>query len=198
MLPRVRVSLRVAAIALFTVPASTSYSQVYHASLEELAKTSTAIVVGTTTGMRSFWNEDRSRIYTEVTLRVEENVAGNVGEETVITVPGGRVGNTMYEVSDMPVFLEDEEVVVFLWQDASGRQLVTGGAQGRIGVDTDEQLNRKVIREAPPTERIAPSARTSQAAGARAADADALEPGAPEQVVLLDQFISRIRQLRDN
>jgi hypothetical protein len=127
---------------------------------------------------------------TEVTLRVDENVAGDSGSETVITIPGGRVGNALYEVSDMPVFIEGEEVVVFLWQDASGRNLVTGGAQGRLGVSVDERTQQRIIQTATP---LAPQVRQLQQANVGVDDT----ASASLQKVPVDQLIKRIRDARE-
>jgi hypothetical protein len=176
-------------LGLVTLP---SFAQVYSASLEELSKASTAIVVGKATSQRSFWTNDRSQIFTEVTLRVDETVAGNAATETVITIPGGRVGNAVYEVSDMPIFLAGEEVVVFLWQDASGRNLVTGGSQGRIGIDVDDQIQRRVVVNAPPLTRqvtIADDAGVNRTASDEAAS--------QSEVLLLDQLVKRIKEVRE-
>ncbi len=181
-----KAALVVACFAL--IAANAALAQVYSASLEELATTSSAVVVGKTTNIRSFWNADRTQIMTEVTLQVDDQVAGNTGPETIVTIPGGRVGNSLYEVSDMPIFIEGEEVIVFLWQDPEGRNLVTGGAQGRIGIEVDQALNQRVVTSALPT--VTPG---QSAANAR----DPQAVGAPEEKVLVTQIIKRIRDARE-
>lgn len=160
-----------------------STAQVYEASIEELAQTSTSVVVGKAIDVRSFWNDDRTAIMTEVKLQVDERVGGDSASETIITIPGGRVGNSLYEVSDMPTFIEGEEVVVFLWQDPSGRNLVTGGAQGRIGITLDEKLGRRVLK----TDITTPQLQI-------AVDDPAT---APRQKVFVDQLIERIKEARE-
>ncbi len=161
-----------------------SSAQIHQASLEELATTSTSVVVGKTTDVRSFWNAERTRILTEVTLQVDNQVAGAAAAQTVITIPGGRVGNALYEVSDMPVFVEGEEVVVFLWQDASGRNLVTGGSQGRIGIEVDAVSQRRVA---------VTSEATAEHAGGIVGEASDM----PAKKVPLEQLIDRIRSARE-
>ena len=140
-------------------------SQARETSLEELTRTSTIVVLGKATGMESFWNEEQTRIITEVTIQVEEHVKGEGEAETKITVPGGRIGNTLYEVSDMPVFVEGEQILVFLWRHPSGRQLVTAGTQGKLSVVEDRQRGERVVvgisrlfqQEAGKTDGSAPS-----------------------------------------
>lgn len=127
------------------VPAREAVSQVRQATLEELSRSSTAVVVGKAVRKQSVWNESRTKIFTEVTLQVEESVKGSAAGETTITIPGGRIGNTLYEVSDMPVFVEGEQVLVFLWQHPSGKTLVTGASQGKMAVVDDGLRGRMVV-----------------------------------------------------
>jgi len=125
---------------------------VVKASAKQLTQESTAILTGKCTKTESFWNEKRTQILTEVRIRVDEYVKGNLGAEAVITIPGGRVGNIIYEVSDMPVFVEGEEVLVFLWRHPSGKNLVTGALQGKISLVEDKGTGKKIVY-AIPTER---------------------------------------------
>lgn len=115
-------------------------------SLEELSLTSHAIVLGETLERRSYWSEDGSKIYTDVTIRVADRMKGDPAAEAVITVPGGRVGNTLYEVSDMPIFVDGEEVLLFLWEHPSGKTLVTGGMQGKLQVIGEEEGPGKIVQ----------------------------------------------------
>ena len=135
----------------FLLPNS-SFGQVVKASAKQLTQESTAILTGKCIKTESFWNEKRTKILTEVRIRVDEYVKGNLGAEAVITIPGGRVGNIIYEVSDMPVFVEGEEVLVFLWRHPSGKNLVTGALQGKISLVEDKGSGKKIVY-AIPTER---------------------------------------------
>jgi hypothetical protein len=123
-----------------------AFSQARQASVKELAQASTAILVGKCDKVESFWDENRTRIFTQVKIRAEESLKGNPGSEVVITVPGGRVGNTLYEVSDMPVFAPGEEVLVFLWRHPTGKNLVTGALQGKLSIVEDKKTGKKLLR----------------------------------------------------
>ncbi len=123
-----------------------AFSQARKASVKELTQASTAILVGKCDKVESFWDESRTRIFTQVKSRADESLKGNPGSEVVITVPGGRVGNTLYEVSDMPVFVKGEEVLVFLWRHPTGKNLVTGALQGKLTVVEDKKTGKKVLR----------------------------------------------------
>lgn len=179
-------SLALAATAAFLLfhlqPAA--YGQVQNASLEDLSRTSTAIVLGMTQESRSFWNDDRSQILTEITLRVDETLKGGTVTETVITVPGGRVGNAMYEVSDMPVFVDGEEVLVFLWDHPSGKRLVTGGTQGKLEIMHDPVTGEKRLRNMP---------RPRDEAQLLSKSGSALSPESPARGTPLEDVIAQIR-----
>ena len=135
--------------ALLSLLSNDALSQVRKVSIKELALESTAIVVGKCIKRESFWNDKRTQILTEVKIQTAESIKGKPGSEVVITIPGGRVGNTIYEVSDMPVFVEGEEVLVFLWRHPSGKNLVTGALQGKLTVVEDKKTGKKVLRGGP-------------------------------------------------
>jgi hypothetical protein len=70
---------------------------------------------------------------------------GNLGAEAVITVPGGQVGDILYEVSEMPVFIEGEELVAFTWKNPAGKNLVTGGYQGKMKIEKDSKTGKRMV-----------------------------------------------------
>ena len=82
-----------------------------------------------------------------MTVVPEEYIKGNLGSEAVITVPGGQVGDILYEVSEMPVFVEGEEVVAFIWTSPSGKNLVTGGYQGKMKIIKDKLTGKRMIED---------------------------------------------------
>ncbi len=134
-------------LALLVQPFSAT-GQARKVSLEELTRSSSSVLLGKTISQRSFWNDSGTKIFTEVTIQVQDRIKGEADAETVITIPGGRVGNTLYEVSDMPVFVDNEETLVFLWESSSGKQIVSGGVQGKMIVVDDVRRGGKVVRGA--------------------------------------------------
>ena len=66
-----------------------------------------------------------------------------MGSEVTITVPGGQVGDIIYEVSEMPDFQKGEEVFAFIWQHPSGENMITGGYLGKLKIDKDVQTRKK-------------------------------------------------------
>jgi hypothetical protein len=95
--------------------------------------------------MESAWTENKSMILTQVTLVPEYYVKGNLGSEVIITVPGGQVGDIIYEVSEMPAFQKGEEVFAFIWKHPSGLNLVTGGYQGKLKIHRDEKTGIRTV-----------------------------------------------------
>jgi hypothetical protein len=124
-----------------------SNAQVLEMSVQELTNESTAVLYGKCTNKKCEWNENRSIIYTYVTVAPEEYIKGNLGSEAVIAVPGGRVGDIIYEVSEMPVFTEGEDVVAFIWTSPSGKNLVTGGFQGKMKIIKDKLTGKRIIED---------------------------------------------------
>jgi len=114
-------------------------------STKELVKESTAVVAGQCIGKHCYWDEDRTKIFTKITIRAQEYVKGNLGSEIELTIPGGRVGNILYEVSDMPLIDEGEEVFLFIWQHPSGKNLITGAFQGKYQIIRDKKTGEKIV-----------------------------------------------------
>lgn len=121
-------------LLLGAVPVVPAQAQVARMTLDEITDVATTVVHGSAAETRAVWSQDGQRIYTEITLRVEDTLKGQGVQTTVITIPGGQIGNVRYEVSDMPEIVEGEEVLAFLWRHPSGRLLVAGGSQGALQV----------------------------------------------------------------
>jgi hypothetical protein len=128
---------------LFQIAEGTA--QVKEMSAQDLTKESSAVFYGKCSKIRSEWNQNKSIIYTYVTVVPEEYIKGNLGSEAVIAVPGGKVGDIVYEVSDMPVFTEGEEVMAFVRTNAAGKNLVTGGYQGKMKIERDKNTGKRTI-----------------------------------------------------
>lgn len=84
-------------------------------SLDDLTTEADSIVIGTVEKSVSSWNEDRSAIFTTVTVLVEDNIKGgqNLNSVTII-IPGGEVGGITQFVSDTPIFETGEQAFFFL------------------------------------------------------------------------------------
>ena len=125
---------------------SESKGQQKKMSDKDLTDESTAILYGRCSKKSCAWDENHRIIYTYVTIVPEEYLKGNLGTEAVVAVPGGQVGDIIYEVSEMPFFTEGEEVIAFVWKNPSGRNLVTGGSQGKMKIEKDIKTGRRMVK----------------------------------------------------
>jgi len=84
-------------------------------STEDLTEKAENIVVGKVIKKECRWNKERTKIYTYITIFVEEDLKGKAeGKEITVRYLGGEVGEVGLRVSDAPSFKEDEEVLLFL------------------------------------------------------------------------------------
>ncbi len=142
-------NLNLSCLVLFTfllVSAAESKAQHKEMSDKDLTDVSTAILYGRCSKVKSEWNAAKDKIFTTVTVIPEEYLKGNLGSEAVLTIPGGQVGDIIYEVSEMPVFTEGEEVVAFVWKNPSGKNLVTAGNQGMKKIEKDARTGKRVVK----------------------------------------------------
>ena len=179
------VGLFICLISSANIPA---FGQAAQVSLQELAQASSDVVVGAVSGKQSFWEGNRSRIFTEIRLKVSERVKGDAPDETVVIVPGGQIGNTLYEVSDMPVFIEGEEVLVFLWREPSGRHVVTGAANGKLRVVKDDRGARILDSGAEMLLQSIPD-------DAEDAEDDEAPARGESQRIRVDEFVQAVKRL---
>jgi hypothetical protein len=134
-------------VCLLLLPVENSNAQVKKMSSKEMTDASTAVLYGKCKKIKSEWNSDRSAIYTYITIAPEEYIKGNLGTEVVVAVPGGRVDNLVYEVSETPFFTQDEDVVAFIWTSPKGKNHITGGPQGKIKIEKDQKTGKRFVSD---------------------------------------------------
>lgn len=124
----------------------TSYSQQHSADIENLSKGADVVLIGRVVHQNSSWNEDRSKIYTNATIQVEEYLKGNTTEGSiVVTYLGGEVGEIGEFYTHMPKFEDDEEILVFLKRDQrTSNYKVFNGEEGKLSIVYDKNTGEKV------------------------------------------------------
>jgi len=152
-------------------------------STRDLAVESTTVMYGKCSSVKCEWNQEQDIIFTEITIVPEGYIKGNLGSETVITVPGGRVGDIIYEVSEMPVFETGEEVFAFIYEHPSGKNLVTGGFQGKIRIEKDPVTGKRIINS---------SSSKDEVRSANLKSLDAKPATGVKDVTLLEDFIREV------
>jgi len=103
------------------------------ASVEELARSSDAVVRGRVVKVAARWSSDGKRFSTYAEVEPSSVWRGSAPPRVTVVVPGGVVGNIGQRVDGAPAFAEGEEVVLFV--AAAGPAFrVQGLAQGKFAV----------------------------------------------------------------
>lgn len=112
------------------------------AGTQQLTSDSQLIVLGRVTGVKSFWSNDRSIIFSRGDIRVEEVLKGTLdGKRLYVEFPGGEVNGTRMDISDRVYMAAGERVLLFL-RSRSGYGDVSknvyepvAGPQGKYRID---------------------------------------------------------------
>ena len=135
-------------VSLFLLAATVARvsAQLQKLTTKELTNRAEVIAVGKVTSMRSEWNRDKTRIYTKVTISVDQYVKGQRSEKTLtISHLGGEVGAVGELYSHTPRFSKDEEVLVFVKKDKKNNLRITGGADGKFRITKSELTGKKLV-----------------------------------------------------
>jgi hypothetical protein len=127
-----------------------AYAVMVGISTEELTRNSHIVVLGTVESVGSYRSADKRMIFSRAEIRVEETAKGGpVAERIAVEYDGGEVGGVGLRVSDMPAFVPNERVILFL-KTGSSRNLqagqagggttfnLVGKAQGRYTIDEND------------------------------------------------------------
>ncbi len=110
-------------------------------SLNDLTAEADSIVTGKVVNKESYW--ENGKIFTDVTISVGENIKGKPENKIIVQVQGGVVGDIYAQVSDVPLFENNEEVLLFL----KGNKVV-GWNQGKFTIKNDKvKENDKSVTE---------------------------------------------------
>jgi hypothetical protein len=123
-------------------------------TLKDLCMKSDHIIVAQVVSMKSYWNPDQRRIFTEIQLEVNDNIKGQFQkqDQLKLTVYGGTVNGITTIVVGAPRFTVGERSVLFLSERHSvkfGRNfIVVGLSQGKFNIFIDKETGEdKVMRE---------------------------------------------------
>lgn len=121
-------------------------SQSFQSKLKSLTDGADVVLTGKVVKQTSSWNSDRSRIYTEVTVKADEYLKGNTSENTLsVKTLGGEVGDVGELYSHMPKFSNDEEVLLFVKKDNKDLSYrVLNGEEGKITLYEDKATGEKI------------------------------------------------------
>lgn len=109
-------------------------AQAIAVSVEELARSSDAVVRGKVESARPFRSADGLRIFTAYEVRARAVLRGKAPAVARVVVPGGVEGKIGQVVDAAPTFAPGEELVVFLRRSPDGAFVVSELAQGKFAV----------------------------------------------------------------
>jgi hypothetical protein len=118
-------------------------------SLEQKTVKADLIVIGRVIDVKTRWDETRSKIYTFVSLALEEAIKGHSSKKNImIRVPGGEVDEIGTFVPEMASFRKGERALVFLIRDLRSDNFFV--LYGQFGKYEIEQDNMVMLEEAVP------------------------------------------------
>lgn len=142
-----RRALAAALIAIALVlPVSAGATLLVYMSDEELTARADAVVQAEVLDVESYRDSRLHRVFTRVTLGVQQYLKGQGPDEVVVRVAGGVLGDLEYRVLGAPRFEPGEEVVLFL-QARDEAASVIGMTQGKLRVVTDDAGETWVERD---------------------------------------------------
>lgn len=103
-------------------------------SRAELVAESASVIEGTVLETKAYWNNERTLIWTEVVLQVDDRLKGESPGLVRVQTPGGQIGDFHIEAVGFPTFEAGERFVVFLRQEGE-RVRVTGSRQGQYRIE---------------------------------------------------------------
>jgi hypothetical protein len=167
----IRSLIRFAALAaaLGALAGSALATQVVQRTPQELAAASTLVVDGRVTSVRSYWNEDHSKILTEAVVTVGETHKGPSGSTVRVVQLGGVVGNVRQTAHGALGWKRGEEVLLFLEPAMPGAYQVAGFSQGKYLIEHDAATGRAYVQKALPADAGAPAPGASVSSGERPA-----------------------------
>lgn len=121
-------------------------SQSIHSELKNLSENADAILTGKVIEQKAEWNMDKTRIFTTVTIEVDEYLKGSNSQSRITVIhPGGEVGEVGEIYSHVPTFLNDENVLLFVKQNRNDMSFrVLEGEVGKISLAVDKLTGEKI------------------------------------------------------
>jgi hypothetical protein len=142
----VALSLAVLSVGLFV--RSAFATQVQYQSSLELAQSSEVVIRGQVQSVRSYWNDDHSRILTEINIDVVDQHKGRATGQVTVVQMGGVVDTVRMTVAGALSWKRGEDVLLFLEPSLPGRFRVAGFSQGKFKVERDPRDGVEYVRQA--------------------------------------------------
>jgi hypothetical protein len=119
-------------------PASATIMQFLE--IEDLTRLSSDVFHGQVISTNTYWNAERTHIYTSIRLRVSESFKGSTRRDQIVTVaqPGGEKDGFRMDYAGRPEFAVGESVALFTIRGKNDDFIVVGLKQGKMRVERGE------------------------------------------------------------
>ena len=142
-------------IMLLFYVSSSSATTLIELTLEDLCMKSSDIIITHVKSMNSYCNSEKTRMYTDIYLEVEDTIKGQCQKQSNIklTLYGGTVDGITTYVVGSPQFKVGEQTLLFLSErqsEKTGKKYfsIVGFNQGKFNLVTDSKTKEnKVIRD---------------------------------------------------
>lgn len=124
---------------LFLTAANSFALREIKSTTHDLARSSDGVVLATCLTSEAKIDEDTGLIFTYTTFRVDESIKGEYGEKVVLRIVGGTVGDMSVSSPYLPVFTQNDEVILFLGPyNTKGYPVLQSIQEGIYSVETDD------------------------------------------------------------
>ncbi|UCG52212.1 MAG: hypothetical protein JSW58_01255 [Candidatus Latescibacterota bacterium] len=136
----------VALAFMFGMTSLAMATQIVYRTPKQMGEQASLVVQGKVTSVRSFWNERRTKIFTETFVQIDEAYKGtNPGSVRIIQL-GGTVGKIKVTVAGALQWRPGEEVLLFLEEATPDAYHVSGFSQGKFSVERDPVTGEAFVR----------------------------------------------------
>jgi hypothetical protein len=137
MVSDIKIALLVFIAVLSLAAQEIEATQIIYKNPRDLGRESTVVALGTVADVRCFWNADHTKIYTEVSIAVDQTYKGQPNSVVKLIQLGGVVGNVRVTVHGALQWTVGEEVLVFLEPFGNHALQVSGFSQGKFKITRD-------------------------------------------------------------
>lgn len=135
----------VVAAVLGSLLCTASATTVERLDFRGLTAYATNVVVGTVGGSTVERTADGGLIVTRVELSIHEQWKGTIDSKSItLSIPGGRIGNEVVEMSGVPVLVRGESALLFLEKNPDGAFGVISFAQGSYKLGVEATTGEKI------------------------------------------------------
>ena len=148
----IRAALTGIAVAAVLFLPFTALPVMVECNLDTLVRDSTDIITGKVVDKKASWNNEKTTIYTDVTILLDKTIKGDTPKVITVRYTGGAIVKPDGTVvglgqSDTPSFILNEQVFLFLNKKKDkDTYSVTAEHQGKFSIVQDEETGEMLIK----------------------------------------------------